>query len=203
MDAFDALRVEIMPCDIFLTRSYTWLGWAIRFFERGFGEEPSVVNHTGIFLNHTSLFHAASIEALGRVREGRFWSFYHGQNVEVAIYRDLTLTEEDRKEMVTEALKYKGHIYGVLKLPLHALDWALARVLWKQDVYFFRRLGRIPWVPICSYYVTKLFAFRGRFFGKVNGDQALPVPQAQPDDIWDFVTKRTDKYACILPLQRI
>lgn len=182
--------------DIFFSRSHTWLGRAIRRLTTGAGEALSQVNHVGIFLNSTTLELAISTEALARVRTGRFWSFYHDARIEVAVWRDMTLTPEEQRLVVEEALHYRRHLYGFLKLPLHALDWALARAAGRRDAYVFRRLGFIRRYPICSVQIARAYSKANRNFGVAAGG-------AQPDDAWDFVNTHLNKWRCIVPLQRI
>jgi hypothetical protein len=199
----DLALTPIRCGDIFLSRSKSLLGGAIRYFERGRGEETAQVNHTGLFLGGdngefwSTLDRAISIEALAFVRHGIFWDFYHDDpKVEVAIYRDITLTDAERAVIRASALGYKGQLYGGFKLFLHLGDWALARALFRRDVYAFRRLARIDWAPICSYLVAKGYGTVGRHFGVAEN-------AATPDDIWDFVRAHPEKYAPVITLRRI
>jgi hypothetical protein len=189
----------IRPGDVFLTRSNSLLAKAIRLMQRGEGEEKSVVNHTGLFLNgqeYARLDEAMSIEALARVRVGRFWDFYHDSGTEVAIYRDITLTAGERRAIEWAAQQYRGRLYGGLKLPLHAGDWMLEQLLNKRDVYVFRRLAKVDRYPICSYLVAKSYSAVGRNFG-------VAVGAAQPDDIWDYVRRHPEKWPPVLTLRRV
>jgi hypothetical protein len=190
-------RIIIQPGDVFFTRSYTWLGRIIRRFERSKGEAESVANHVGMFLAPVAfLEHVMSIEALARVRNGRFWDFYHGKNIEVAIYRDKTLQPGDLWLIQGEAHRFRGRMYGFAKIGLHAIDWTLARALGRQDVYAARRLARLDRYPICSYLVAKAYSAVDRNFG-------CSPSAAQPDDMWDFVNAHPEKWECVLPLQKI
>jgi hypothetical protein len=197
----DLSEVPIRTGDIFLTRSRSLLGVVIRFFERTKGEGRTVVNHTGLFLGGRQRFSrlddVTSIEALARVRTGRFWSFYHNnKNVEVAIFRDITLTDAERREIAETALHYQDQLYGGLKLALHAGDWFLSRLLFRSDVYLFRRAALIDWAPICSYLVAKCYQKVGRNFGCEPG-------AAQPDDIWDYVHAHPERWGPVLSLRRV
>ena len=66
-------------------------------------------------------------------------------------------------------------------------DWALL------GAYVFRRLGRMDRYPICSWLVAHSYKAAGLHFGVAPG-------AATPDDIWDFVTTRTDRFQEIRPL---
>jgi len=80
--------------------------------------------------------------------------------------------------------------YDTLKLAAHLLDWLLL------GVYLFRRLADNGDYPICSWLVAHAFGEAGKNFGVERG-------AAEPDDIWDFVTAKTDKYECLHPLARL
>ena len=63
-------------------------------------------------------------------------------------------------------------------------------------VYFFRRLILAKDYPICSWVVAWAYQKAGRDFG-------VPAAAADPDDIWDYVTRHPDEYEEVLPLQQI
>jgi hypothetical protein len=94
--------------------------------------------------------------------------------------------------VVKEANKYVGERYSVPKLVAHLLDWLLL------GAYLFRRLVSKGKYPICSWLVAHAFAKAGKYFD-------VPPGMADPDHIWDFVTKEEnkDKYKEIHPLQPI
>lgn len=197
-------QLALQTGDIFLTRSDTWLGRAIRFAQRVPGEEPSQVNHVGVILSgddyHPELRETAvSIEALWKVRRGYFRRFYgpgtEGERSLVAVYRDVTLTPAEREEIYLSSRLYAGRHYGVAKIPLHAADWAVSRLL-GRNVHAFRRLARLDRYPICSWLVAQAYASTGRAFG-------VPAGCASPDDIWDFVTSHPEKYLEVHPLRRL
>ena len=176
------------PCDVFLTRSRSLLGRAIRLATRGIGESRSMVNHVGIIVMAGSAEDAVGIEALSTVKRHRLWKQYGpGSNSDIALYRPINLTVEERSLIVTAAEEYVGRTYGYLKIAAHLLDWMLF------GVYFFRRLARMDDYPICSWLVAHSFAAADRTFG-------LPPGMASPDDIWDFVTSNPDKYRAVHPL---
>jgi hypothetical protein len=197
-------RIIILPGDLFFTRSTTFLGRAIRVFQRSRGESKSVVNHVGVMLGTVSyrpadLFETLSVEALSRVRLGRFWRFYSADSAEVAIYRDETLTRDERQRIAQVSASYAGRRYGYLKLGLHLFDWGASRVV-GRDVYLARRLAKMDRYPICSYLGSKGYSAVGRHFG-------VTPSAAQPDDMWDYVIAHPrindkGKWRCVLSLRR-
>ena len=102
----------------------------------------------------------------------------------------LNLTEEQIATIVDYANAQVGKPYGVLKIATHLLDWCLL------GIYLFRRLTQSPNYPICSHLVANAFARVGKHFG-------VPPGAATPDDIWDFVTQKTDKYRKVRELGRL
>jgi len=182
--------LEVQRGDIFLTQGNSIKARIIRWFQRSKGEEPTLFNHAGLFLNNTTLFRAISMEALWRVRTGRFWRFYHGDTSRVAIYRRRRLMSEQRLVVVDKALDFYGNQYGVLKILAHALD----RMLF--DTYLFRRLAKLDRYPICSYLVA-------RCFDEVDIWIGASPSRAQPDDIGDYIIEHPDLFETIMPLRYI
>lgn len=178
----------LLPGDIVLTRSETLLGRVIRFFTRRIGESRTQVNHVGMIVTRGKPENAFIVEALHKVKRHKLIDGYgRGQNIKVAIYRPINLSNDEIKAVVLEAEAQVGKKYGYLKLITHALDWVLL------GAYVFRRLTQVKKYPICSYLVANAYAVIGKDFDVEAGG-------ATPDDIWDFVTSRSDKYKCVQPL---
>ncbi|MFC1595426.1 hypothetical protein ACFL3X_00745 [Gemmatimonadota bacterium] len=181
-------KVLFEPCDVFLTRSRSLLGRAIRLATRGFGESRSMVNHVGIIVAAGSAEETVGVEALRTVKRHSLLQQYGpGSSSDIAVYRPINLTEEEKVVIVSAAEEYVGRSYGYLKIAAHLLDWLLF------GVYFFRRLARVDDYPICSWLVAHAFAKADKTFGVQPG-------KASPDDIWDFVTKYPDRYEEIYTL---
>jgi hypothetical protein len=180
--------IELRPCDIIATKSYGWLGRAIRFFTRRIGESRSNVNHVGIITHGGSLEGAIVVEALSRVIHHPLWEGYgYAKAPDIAIFRPLNLTEDEREVIRVAAEQYVGRKYGFLKIATHLADWVL------QGAYIFRRLSSSDNYPICSWVVAQAYAHAGKDFGVQAG-------AASPDDIWDFCLSHPEKYAVIVPL---
>lgn len=177
----------LLPGDLFLTRSRTMTGRAIRFFTRAFGESRTKVNHCGVVVEGGRTKDAVVVEALSRVRRHTLGYQYAGDDVEVAVFR---MRKADRYAVVDEAVKHLGERYGRWKIALHVADWLLL------GAYAFRRLGRVPNRPICSYLVWRAFSRVGINFG-------VPLEKCTPDDIWDYVTQHDEKFSCVRHLSRI
>lgn len=178
----------LQPADIVCTRSKSKLGGLIRFFTRRIGEPRTKVNHVGIIAVGGTSTNAIIVEALKRVRREWFASAYGGKSApDVAIFRPLNLTEDERYIVAAKAETYAGRGYGYLKILAHMGDWIL------QGAYVFRRLVGSDKYPICSWLVAHAYSFIGKTFGVDAG-------AASPDDIWDFCIANPDKYAVIMPL---
>ena len=181
----DDLDLRLEPADILLARRRSFLSRAIRFFTRSFGEPRSEVSHVGIVVEGGSLEQAVIVEAAGRVKKRRLIKRYGRRSkTEVAFYRPLNLSPEERAVVVRAAEKYVGEDYSYFKIVLHLLDWFL------QGAYVFRRLGGFDNYPICSWLVAQSYAEVGKTFG-------VPPGAASPDDICDFVTTNPEKYLMV------
>lgn len=181
---------RLEPGDIFLTRGSGFVSRAIRFFTRHIGESRTKVNHVGLVVQGGTLEEAVIVEAVRTVRRIRLSEAYGGERDEVAIYRPLRLSPPKLQHIVASASGYVGRSYGYGKIVLHALDWVL------QGAHVFRRLGRMDDYPICSWLVAHAYASAGVYFGVDPG-------AATPDDIWDYVTRRSAEFKRVRTLARL
>ena len=180
--------VQLLPADVFLTRSKTVLGSLIRFFTRAFGESRTKVNHVGVVVEAGDARTAVGVEALAFVQKHRLWSRYgNSRRHQVAVYRPLGISTEDVAKIVQGAEKDVGQEYGKVMIVAHLLDYLLL------GAFVFRRLIRAEDYPICSWVVAWAYAKAGRDFG-------VPPAAASPDDIWDYVRSHTHEFEEVLPL---
>jgi hypothetical protein len=186
--------MELQPGDIFVTRGHTLLGRLIRFFSQNIGEDRTYVNHTGIIVD-TRFIDPIIVEALHTVKRYGLYFKYGEAKDDVAIFRPLNLTNEERQVIVKRAESYVGLKYGYLKIGAHFGDWLLNRVF-KKDIHFFRKTIKMDKYPICSWVVAQSYANAGKNFGVKPGD-------ATPDDIWDFCTGNPDKFTMIHKLKNL
>lgn len=183
--------VLLEPCDVFLTRSRSLLGRGIRLFTRSFGESRTMVNHVGVVVEGGTVDEAIGVEALRTVKRHTLWLKYGpGSSSDIAVYRPLNLSDEEKTVVVAAAEGYVGRTYGYLKIAAHLLDWLLL------GAYLFRRLARMDDYPICSWLVAHAFAQADKNFG-------VPPGRASPDDIWDFVTSNPDTYRVVQSLSQL
>jgi hypothetical protein len=180
----------LQPCDIFLVRGTGLVSRLIRFFSRGIGESRTIVNHAGLVVAGGDVQQAVVVEAVRFVRRRRLWAGYGSGSDQVAVFRPLNLTPDEAAKVVAAAESYVGRQYGYVMIAAHALDWFFFHA------YLFRRLIRSDNYPICSWVVASAYAKAGKNFDVAPGE-------AEPDDIWDFVTNQPDKYREIRPLARL
>ena len=180
------MSTDLLPADIFFTRGRGVLSRLIRFFSRGIGESRTQVNHVGIVTKAGGAAKAVVVEALLAVVEHPLIEQYGGKTDEVAVYRPINLTGDQKDTIVAATKAYVGRKYGWPALVMHVLDWCLL------GAYVFRRLGSDKY-PICSWVVAHAYAKAGAIFG-------VPAGAAEPDDIWDFVTRNPQKYVLVRPL---
>jgi len=187
----DVSKYAALPCDIVLTAGQGIVSRAIRLLTRQIGESRTKVNHVGIVVEKScQLRNAVIVEALHKVRRHPLERRYGSGQDDVAIYRPMNLTHQEKQIVVSAANSYVGRSYGYLKIILHLLDSLLL------GTYLFRRLGCMDDYPICSWLVAYSYAKAGKEFGVDPG-------AATPDDIWDFVTKQAGTYTCIKELDRL
>lgn len=171
--------------DVFVTRSYSLLGRAIRYFEKSRGESASMVNHTGLIVA-SNFGDPMIIEALSRVRLLSMVDGYGGSNVDVWVYRHRDMSEARALKARNYAFDHVGRSYGFLKLFAHLGDWTLTRLrFWShRDVYLVRRLCNFHNYPICSWLVGYALESAGIY---VNDSENNPIAPRilTPDDIWD------------------
>lgn len=141
-----------------------------------------MVNHVGVVVEEGTLQTCVVVEALSKVKQHKLWERYGPPDDDsVAIFRPTNLTEEEITKIVNYAEKQVGRKYGYLKIVAHLLDWIFF------GIYFFRRFTSSGKYPICSWLVAYAFLEAGKNFNVDPG-------AAEPDDIWDFVTRNKDKY---------
>lgn len=175
--------------DVFLTRSFTLIGRLVRFFERSKDESKSIVNHTGIIVEDGEDPHI--IEALITVKHRPLSEGYGGKPIDVWVFRNVFLKDEEKEIVSHRALEFSGEKYGVPKIGAHFGDWVLTRLrFWsKNDVYLFRKLAGMSPYPICSWIVGWSYLEIGYLFG-------IHPEFLTPDDIWDWVS-RSPQWECV------
>lgn len=183
------MSVIVEPADIFLTRGTSFVSAAIRFLTRSTGESRTKVNHVGI-VTGIGGEGATIVEALTKVKRRQLKSYWGKKNTDVAIFRPINLTHDEKTLILDKADSYVGASYGYGKIVAHFLDWCLG------GAYVFRRIARMDKYPICSWLVAYAYAEAGKDFG-------VPAGAASPDDIWDFVVANPDKYTCVHPLEML
>jgi hypothetical protein len=142
----------------------------------------------GVIVEGGTSTNAVIVEALQHVKKRYLADGYGGKNSpDMAVFRPINLTEDQRFIVASKANTYVGKDYGYLKILAHLGDWLL------QGAYFFRRFVQLDKYPICSWLVAHAYSFIGKDFG-------VDARAASPDDIWDFCLSNPDKYAVIMPL---
>lgn len=181
--------VQFEKGDVVLTRGSSWISRSIRKFTRSKGESDTKVNHVGIVVEGGSAQNAMLVEALGKgVKRGYLWR-YAGVSDEIAVFRRVGLSDDDRGLLMARTRAYEGRAYGYLKLVTQWLDWAVG------NRYIFRRLTRMDNFPICSWLVANAYEDIGVSFG-------VPADAATPDDIWDHVVS-SPEWEEVHPLGRL
>lgn len=180
----------IVKGDIFCYNSKSSIGKIIKWAEQGYSEAPSIVAHTGIFVDDGELTEVNVIEALfpKGVVERPFWENYKDTLDRVYVLKPKNICKNKRDIIVNYCKNQVGKPYGTLKLLPHLADGVIAKVLHKRDVRFFRKLIGKNNFPICSFLVANAYAQVGLDFGITSN-------MATPDDILDFALSHPQKYS--------
>lgn len=173
----------LQPGDILLTKSKTWLSWAIRWVE-SLETGQARVSHVALVLGDGLL-----IESLWKVSISEIKK-YHDQPV--VIYR---LTEGiyslDRIHVRIAAMKIAGATYGWLKIPLFALDAVssyMGRLFGhKEPIYFFTSTLGITNFRVCSQFVMYVWEKAGGY------KWPIPWKSGTPDFLDDYCAKNAKK----------
>lgn len=175
--------------DLIFVQSLNWMSRAIRFFERKWGEKPSLVNHVaGVVIQADEFTEPAIVEANMPGVQFRRMSEARWGRAQVAIFRHANLSPLERLAVAQAALSYEGRKYGFAKIIAHALDWFLGKR------FVFRRLAGMDNMPICSWVWSHAYR-RGAsvYFG-------APANQVDPDDMYDHVVSHPEDWIVIRPL---
>lgn len=176
----------LQPGDLIFVQSLNWMSRAIRFFERGWGEKPSLVNHVaGVVDPAIDPERAYVVEAtLPGVKYHRVSEIGWG-HAQVAIYRHVSLTPDQISAVRREALIYEGRRYGFSKIVAHMLDWFLGKR------YVFRRLAGMDDLPMCAWVWSHAYR-RG-----AGVEFGAPANQVDPDDMYDYVVNHPNEWGCV------
>ena len=129
-----------------------------------------------------------AVEALSKVRRHPLGRYGKKPKTDVAVFRPINLTDDEKAKIVAKAESYVGRKYGWPKIVTHLMDWCL------NGAYVFRRLTNKDDYPICSWVVAYAYLAAGKDFDVEAG-------AANPDDIWDFVRTNPDKYTQVRELK--
>ena len=180
-------------CDVVLVATPTRLGRVIRWFEREHGDKASV-NHAALVVRAGGIVAPTAVTAgnpavIIEANSPRVRSLsladYARDGYQVAIYRPLNLDAMDRYKIIEAAIEDVGKRYGYAGIVADAVDLGLLR-----GRYVLRRLLPVARFPRCSHLLAQWFQAAGYSFGCEPGC-------ATPDDVWDFVRSRPDKYRCV------
>ena len=161
---------------IFVTGNKSIFHKLIGWFTRTRDEPKTIAKHVAGMLNE-----AMVIEALWRVTKtsSNEWFNTH-ENFEV--WRNKSLSSEDRVEIASKVVEYDSNFYGFWKLFLHGADLLVEKIVNRQ-FYFFRKIMFSEDYPICSW----LWALP--YYKKAGISFGTSYRWADPDSMRDHVSK--------------
>lgn len=175
--------------DIGFSSTESFLSRAIRWFERGKGEEASKRSHVFLFGKPGYLTEAR----WNGVKRKEYDSWKVGREFEV--WRHTGLSGKERLAITRAASVYVGRRYGFLKLGAHMLD-GLVHKASGCEVFWFRRACFMDNYPICSWHVAWSWA-KGLGMKDFYG---VPLYACSPDTMLDRIEtlREFEKIYCTL-----
>jgi hypothetical protein len=167
----------LVPGDAVFTRSSSFLGKAIRFWERVQTGE-AVVNHVGGMLDGITIS-----EAVGRVIERPIVEAY--ADTPLAVYRSRWLTMEERVAIADEWHKAVGTGYPYWRMVPFMLD-AVTKSYW-----FTRKLGMRNFRVCSNHYAHGVQAVTGQMLGGIHWVSHTP------DTLHDIMRRHTQDWDCV------
>lgn len=155
---------ELLPGDIILSRSKTWISKAIRFFSK-LQSGNARVSHAALALGDGLV-----IESLTKIRINEFAKY---KDQPIVIYRLRDHSDQEHESVRREALKVAGNTYGLLKLPLFILD-SLSSAICRKPVYFFTQTFGITNFQVCSNFVAWIWQTHGNHIWPINWRSISP-----------------------------
>lgn len=129
---------DLLPGDIILSRQNNWLSKSIRWFgKRATGSAR--FSHAAMALGHLTE-KPECIEALWKVTRSPLSKY---ENQEIVVYRMKNLDIGVRNEIALRAISIEQQAYGLLKIPLFALDGVF-------KTYFFTSHFGLSHYKVCS-----------------------------------------------------
>ena len=182
--------MPLLPGDLVLCRSSSWLGRSIRWAERRRGEAPTWANHSAVMVDSSCV-----AEALVNVKV----NMLSEMEDEYMVWRYLPFTREQRLTVRDAALRSEGAIYGGLKLLAHLADGLINKINPVGEAVLFRRLCRVDQFPICSRLTGLAYAAAGYEW---RVDPRWMDPDHQDDEVrndpnWVLVTMKTNRGSCL------
>jgi len=166
--------MQFLPGDLIFCHGSNWISRAIRWAAEHKGDETPYANHVAGFISPTDI-----VEALWHVTRNVYAACGTGTSPN-QVWRNKSLTAENRQAVAAQALTYMGRDYGTGKIVLHLGDALLTKAM-GHEVYLFRRAANIDKYPICSWVWAEAYdKVLGLRFG-------LPPNEASPDDMQNYV----------------
>ena len=167
---------DLLPGDIILSRSKTWISKTIRFFSK-LQSGDARVSHAVLVLGDGLV-----IESLVKIRINELAKY---KDQTIVIYRLKDHSDSDRESVRREALKVTGNTYGLLKLPLFVLD-SFSSVIRRRPVYFFTQTFGITNFQVCSNFVAWIW--------RTHGNHIWPIDwrSISPDYLDDWCSRNAD-----------
>lgn len=172
--------LNLLPGDILLSRKNTWLSRTIRKFGK-IKTGSAKVSHAALCLGKLTE-KPEVIEALWKVIRNPLSKYDKEQ---IVIFRKRGLNQAQRNEIALKCISVENQAYGILKLPLFALDSL-------THSYFFTQTFGLSNYKVCSNLIAWAYEkAAGIKFG-------VGWRSVQPDTIYDFCVSKQQDWEIIL-----
>jgi hypothetical protein len=174
--------------DVICVNRKSLFGKLVAWFSREPGEER-------VYSTHISGFkYPDTISEAGLTVKDTNYLKWFDNHKRFEVWRKKHLTKFEQHVIQEYLNKYKGNIYGGLKLLLFLADFSLTKLLRKRkDIYLFRRIGFIEDFPICSWLYSYAYDKIGYKFGGYEAKRLDPDTMRDvmvDSEEWELIYKK-------------
>lgn len=169
--------INTLPGDLLFCHGSSMMAKAIRWASRSKNEEKTWTNHVAGIGQRNTIIEAGWVVVEYQPAPEFFET--------CQVWRNTTLTPEQRIAVAKAARAYLGRRYGGAKILLHLGDAILSKVF-GGNPYMFRRLAKMDQYPICSW----VWAFA--YFNALHISFGVSPYMITPDDMLDFCQESPD-----------
>ena len=178
------MKDTFKPADIFLYCANDFLGKLINIFQTDKNEPLSIFSHAGLFINDNSIIEAT----ITGVKCNLANKYLYEDNATIAVYRNNKLTDEQRRNIIIEALKFMNTKYAFYDIGIFFVDNIINRITGNERVLSKHIKTR---QVTCAELVARAYAIINKYFFDID------CAVCEPDDIYDSIQRHKEDYELI------